>query len=155
MSKSLFRSAVEDTDGFVDIGYLCLWWGMIGWLAALLVILLLGIAAVALRTDDSAADVLTAMGIAIVAASTGFATMLGAVGLFRMGDKDRPVAVQIAAATTVTEERKTTTRVDPVPVPAVPLNVTPTDASPRLPESDQPVEVIVKNVTPVPVKETT
>lgn len=87
---SIFRSAILGTDGEVDAGYLAMFWGVAVWIAAETVILLAG-ATVLYRLppehSDQIANILQSTGVAFGAAATGFATMLGAVGLFRMGDK--------------------------------------------------------------------
>jgi hypothetical protein len=56
---------------------------------AIPILVLLGIIA-ALRQPDKAAEIIQATGIAIGAVCTGAGVVIGAVGAFRMGDKQRP-----------------------------------------------------------------
>lgn len=102
--KPIFRSAITDEKGDVDVGYLSLMWGLVGWGAALSVVLGMGILS-AHRAPDTAATVIKAIGDAIIGISAGFAAMLGAVGLFRAGDKPR----EPATGKTVTTETTTQT----------------------------------------------
>lgn len=129
MSKPIFRSAITDANGDVDVGYLALIWGLIGWGVAVAVSLVIAVFA-SWRSPDRAAEVLTAMGGAIGFVSGGFATMLGAVGLFRFGDKERPPAIGSTMTTT------TETKVEAA-------------------SGGAPLPVEVTNVDPVPVTETT
>lgn len=126
MTRPIFRSAITDANGDVDVGYLSLIWGLVGWGLAVGVVLVVGLFS-AWRTPKEAAAILQAIGVATAAISGGFATMLGAVGLFRMGDRDRAAP---GLSTTTTIEKKVET------VPAVPVPVT------------------VENPEPVPVIET-
>lgn len=94
MNKSIFRSAVENDDGLIDIGYLALFWGLVGWSFNNLVIL--GIAGYATADAIDAASLVQSTGVALGANAGGFATMLGAVGLFRLGDKSQATVAPIA-----------------------------------------------------------
>lgn len=107
MNKPIFRSAITDENGDVDVGYLALIWGLIGWGVSVLFVLVIG-AYVAWREPTDGAATIQAMGIAVGAVSGGFATMLGAVGFFRFGDRDR-----MAAGSTRTT-RETVTESAPV-----------------------------------------
>ncbi len=113
MNKPIFRSAITDEHGDVDVGYLALAFGLVGWSLSVLVVLGLGIFAV-WRDSTKTAEVLSAMGTAEISISSGFAAMLGAVGLFRFGDKQRP-----APGTTMTTESTTEKVVQTAVAPAV------------------------------------
>lgn len=111
MSKPIFRSAITDENGDVDVGYLSLMWGLVGWGVALSVVLCIGVRS-AWTQPESSADVVKAIGDSIIGISAGFAAMLGAVGLFRAGDKPRdPVASKVTTTETKTET------VTPAPAP--------------------------------------
>jgi hypothetical protein len=120
--KPIFRSAITDAQGEVDVGYLALIWGLVGWGAAVGVSLVIAVFA-AWRTPDKAAEILQSLGISVGAVSGGFATMLGAVGLFRMGDKERPPA--IGSTTTTTMETKVEAGGGGGPLPVVVSNPDP------------------------------
>lgn len=123
---SIFRSAITDGQGDVDVGYLSLIWGLVGWGLAVGVVLTVSLFA-AWRTPKDAAGIIQAVGISVAAISGGFATMLGAVGLFRLGDKDHAAP---GSMTTKTVETKVETA------------------------AAAPIAVTVENAEPVPVIET-
>lgn len=100
---SIFRSAITDDKGDVDVGYLSLLWGLVGWGVAVFVILGAGMFAI-YRHPDKADGIIQAMGLAIGTTSGGFATMLGAVGLFRIGDKPRLQEPGTTTATVTVEK---------------------------------------------------
>jgi hypothetical protein len=100
--KPIFRSAITDENGDVDVGYLALIWGLIGWGVAVGVVLTAGGFSV-YRHPDKAAEIIQSIGVAVGAVSGGFATMLGAVGLFRMGDKPHAEPIPPPGKTTTTE----------------------------------------------------
>lgn len=116
MAKPIFRSAITDENGDVDVGYLSLIWGLIGWGVSMSVVLCIGVTA-AWTQPETASAVVKAIGDSIIGISAGFAAMLGAVGLFRAGDKQR----EPAAGKTITTETKTET-VTPA-APAAPIEV--------------------------------
>ncbi len=84
----IFRSAISDDSGGVDAGYLAMVWGLIVWSTCSIATVITGATSVIARTEDAAA-IIQATGIALGAEAGAFAAMLGAVGLFRMGDKPR------------------------------------------------------------------
>lgn len=95
--NSFFRSAVFGDDGEVDSGYLSMFWALIGWSVNNLLIL---IVASLVANKENGAAVIQATGVALGANAGGFAAVLGAVGLFRMGDKPRAgVATSTATLT--------------------------------------------------------
>src|SRR6185436_3210088 len=110
MNKPIFRSAITDEAGDVDVGYLALMWGLIGWGVSICVTLALAIFAV-YRMAEKTPEILSAMGTAQISISSGLAAMLGAVGLFRFGDK--PPAGAPGSTTTTTVE--TVATVDTTP----------------------------------------
>lgn len=117
MRQPIFRSAITDENGDVDVGYLSLMWGLVGWGVALSVVLCIGVRS-AWTQPESSADVVKAIGDSIIGISAGFAAMLGAVGLFRAGDKQRePVASKVTTTETKTET------VTPAPVAAEPIEI--------------------------------
>lgn len=107
---SLFRSAVTDHHGEVDVGYLALFWGMIGWSLGLTFSIGGGVYALAQAVADHG-EIIKDVGTSIGYVSGGFATMLGAVGLYRLGD--RAPAPAVTTTTTVAPASKTTTTTQP------------------------------------------
>jgi hypothetical protein len=87
-NSSVYLSAISNSQGEVDAGYLAMAWALVGWFISTLSILGIGGYAVS-ATKDHAASI-QAIGIALGAVSGGFATVLGAVGIFRWGDKQHP-----------------------------------------------------------------
>ena len=85
---SVFRSAITGADGSVDPGYLALFWAMVGWSVSTVVLLGSGAMAVWFKSGEPG-TVIQNTGTALGAVSVGFATVIGAVGAFRMGDKPR------------------------------------------------------------------
>ena len=77
MRQPIFRSAITDENGDVDVGYLSLMWGLVGWGVALSVVLCIGVRS-AWTQPESSADVVKAIGDSIIGISAGFAAMLGA-----------------------------------------------------------------------------
>lgn len=86
---SIFRSAITDGSGNVDSGYLSMFWVLVGWSVNNVIILFIA-AIAAYHIPISAPKILQNMGIALGANAGGFATVIGAVGMFRMGDKPHP-----------------------------------------------------------------
>lgn len=85
---SVFRSAITDNDGQVDAGYLALFWTMSVTVGAIPFLLI--VAGVAIyHAADKAPEIIQSTGIAIGAICTGAGVVIGAVGAFRMGDKQR------------------------------------------------------------------
>lgn len=113
---SVFRSAIVDADGSVDAGYLSMFWALIGWSVNNVIILIIAACVVKLVPDASA--LVQNTGIALGANATGFAAVLGAVGLFRMGDKPR-VGV-ITASASQSSSTPIVPEVPAVVAPAVP-----------------------------------
>jgi hypothetical protein len=86
---SFFTRLVRGSDGDPDPGYAAMYFGLIGLGLANAVILTMGGWAIYRAASADAGGIIQNVGIAMGAAATGFATMLGAVGLFRWGDKRR------------------------------------------------------------------
>jgi len=85
--RATFRSAIDDGEGAVDAGYLAIAGAFLIVLGAIpAMCLIAGI--VAWCSADHHFDA-QQLGIGIGAVCTGFATVCGAVGLFRWGDKER------------------------------------------------------------------
>jgi hypothetical protein len=83
---SVFRSAIQGSDGQVDAGYLAVFWAMVGWSinnAAILAVALIAV------THENAPSILSSAGLGLGANATGFAAVVGAVGLFRLGDRQK------------------------------------------------------------------
>lgn len=99
----VFRSAITGNDGSVDPGYLGLYWVMFVTTGSIPI--MVAAALIAQYFDPLHAFEAQALGIGIGAACTGFATAAGAVGLFRMGDKERHQDPPGAKAVTVNMEQ--------------------------------------------------
>ena len=85
---SVFLSAITDDKGGVDAGYLALFWALVGWSISSGVLLLAGAFVVFFKSGEPGAAIQNT-GVALAAISGGFATVVGAGGLFRAGDKPR------------------------------------------------------------------
>lgn len=96
---SVFRSAVTGTDGSVDPGYLALFWALVGWSIASLGLLAAGLFVVFWKSGEPGAAIQNT-GVALGAVSGGFATVVGAVGLFRAGDKPREAVSTVSLTAT-------------------------------------------------------
>jgi hypothetical protein len=90
----LFRSAVTESDGVtVNVGYLALFWLMVAILTAIPMLVVLAVADM-MEAPGHPLD-LRSLGYAIGAVCAGFATALGALGVFVYGDRrfsDPPAA---------------------------------------------------------------
>ncbi len=95
---SVFRSAITGADGSVDPGYLAMFWGLIIYSTASIVTLLLGARSISDASPHDHANILQSMGVAMGAEAGGFATVLGAVGLFRMGDRPHPNTTTVSSS---------------------------------------------------------
>lgn len=80
---SVFRSAIEDAEGGVNVGYLSLFWVMI---VVLNVIPIMCVGA-ALTWWKTGAFPLQELGIGVGSVGGGFAVVLGALGVFVRGDR--------------------------------------------------------------------
>ncbi|HQR20129.1 MAG TPA: hypothetical protein PKV98_04645 [Burkholderiaceae bacterium] len=88
--RDIFFSAITDEKGRVDAGYLALFWTMFTCLNAIAFILVMGGWAIyKLQDSKEAGTILLQVGGAITACCAGAGTVIGAVGLFRAGDKPR------------------------------------------------------------------
>lgn len=85
---SVFRSAITDAEGFVDAGYLALFWVMAATVGIIPVIVVAGVYA-ATKDPLNAGAILQNTGIAVGSICTGCGVVIGAVGAFRAGDKPR------------------------------------------------------------------
>ncbi len=108
---SIFREAISDGAGSVDPGYLAMYWALIGWSVAGLCILVAGLISIWRAPSDAnsfaqVGSVIQNIGISIGAISAGFASVVGAVGLFRAGDKPRGGTVTETTATMTKSEVK-------------------------------------------------
>jgi hypothetical protein len=83
---SVFRSAILDSDGHtVNVGYLSLFWIMI--VVLNVIPLMCGFAAWGIYHDAATTvEVIKALGIGVGSVAMGFATTLGALGVFIWGD---------------------------------------------------------------------
>ena len=86
--ESVFHSAVKNRDGDVDAGYLAVFYALLGWGVNNVVILILAYLAMEKAIDVGA--LVQNTGIALGANATGFGVVVGAVGLFRKGDQEKP-----------------------------------------------------------------
>jgi hypothetical protein len=120
---SVFRSAVTGEDGSVDPGYLGLYVVMLIVLGAIpSAIVLTGIAM--FYSPGHKLD-LVGLGAVIAAATAGFGTAAGGVGLFRMGDKSHAPAAASSSTTTIGADQSirqeiVTTPAEPGPAPPDP-----------------------------------
>jgi len=84
---SVFRSAVTGSDGLVDAGYLAMFWVMA---AVIMLIPFMGtMAAVEMWFDPLHKFDAKGLGIGVGGVCTGFGVAIGAVGVFRAGDRTR------------------------------------------------------------------
>ena len=84
---STFRSAVTDADGAVDSGYLAMFVLMLV-VVGVVPVMCIG-TFVSMYFDTAHKFDVQSLGIGVGAVCGGFATTVGAVGMFRMGDKPR------------------------------------------------------------------
>lgn len=113
---TIFRSAVTGADGTIDSGYLSLFGLMAVVITAIPFMCIF--AAIAMVLDPAHRFDVQALGIGIGSVCTGFGVSVGAVGAFRMGDKERPGTV------TTTQNRTTVeTSGESRGTPAKPLHV--------------------------------
>jgi hypothetical protein len=75
---SVFREAITDTDGIVDVSYLALFWVLVSVLGAITFVCVMTLVAF-LRCSSNCAFDPQPLGIAVGAICTGFATALGAL----------------------------------------------------------------------------
>lgn len=107
---SIFRSAITNNEGDVDSGYLALFVLMTMVTGAIPLMCIGAFIAMWIGADHKFA--VQDLGIGIGAVCGGFATAIGAVGLFRMGDKPVPTTMLIGdrrgvPSTTTTTETTT------------------------------------------------
>lgn len=125
--KPIFRSAISGDDGEVDAGYLSMFWALVGWSVNNLIIL--AIAALLARKATDGAALVQATGVALGANAGGFAAVLGAVGLFRMGDKPRAGTATTTTTTTATAPAAAVPAIAPETVLAAARGVEPMPAT--------------------------
>lgn len=105
--KSVFRGAITDRDGLIDSGYLGAFFVMAVVVGAVPFMCLLS--AFTLYFSPTHSVDVQALGVGIGAVCAGFATAIGAVGLFRMGDRPRTGTTTTTTASAATTETETTT----------------------------------------------
>lgn len=109
MNGSIFRSAVTNDDGEIDSGYLAMFVLMVMVTGSIPLMIVGALISMWLAPDHKFA--VQELGFAIGAVCGGFATAIGAVGVFRMGDKDAPPVVvnkrHVPPSTTTTTETVT------------------------------------------------
>jgi hypothetical protein len=98
---SIFRQAIDDGHGSVNVGYLALYWTIAVWSLMSVGILLSGAHAVASAKSTELSSVIQAIGVAEGALASGFALVVGAIGAFLWGDSRTPLHAP-APQTTVT-----------------------------------------------------
>ena len=89
MKDSVFRSAIS-AKGDVDPGYLAMFWGLVVWSLCSFVTVAVGAWTGIHASDVQVASIIQSTGIALGAEAVAYSTMLGAVGLFRIGDSRHP-----------------------------------------------------------------
>ncbi len=89
--RTVFRQAIDDGNGSINVGYLALYWAMVVWSVVAVGVLALGGLAL-LHAPDAAdrAAIIQAIGVAEGANATGFGVVVGAVGFYLMGDARTP-----------------------------------------------------------------
>jgi len=87
---SIFRSAVDDGHGQVNVGYLALFWAMVVWSIVSIVIAVIGVVAVWLAGPGERAAIIASIGNCEGYAAFGFATVSGAIGFYLWGDSRSP-----------------------------------------------------------------
>lgn len=85
MAEGIFQSAIRGEDGEVDPGYFAMYVITMIVLGAIPAMVLVSIAS-AIFSQDHHFDA-QALGIGIGSVCTGYGVALGAVGMYRMGDK--------------------------------------------------------------------
>lgn len=109
MKRSVFRSAITKGDGEVDSGYLAMFVLMILVTGTIPAMCIGAFASMWMRADH--VFLVQDLGIGIGAVCGGFATAIGAIGMFRMGDKEAPKITMVGErrvpSTTTTTETKT------------------------------------------------
>lgn len=103
MTRGIFRSAVTGSDGEIDSGYLAMFWGMVIVLNAIPFMCVF--AAIGMWLDPVHKFDVQGLGIGIGSVCGGFGVFLGAVGAFRMGDRERMPVTTTTTSKTVTEEK--------------------------------------------------
>jgi hypothetical protein len=83
---SIFTSAVTGRDGLVDAGYLALFWTMVVTVSMVPVVAVFAMWMAHLHADK-ASEILSGLAMVIGALGAQGAAVIGAVGLFRAGDK--------------------------------------------------------------------
>jgi len=87
---SIFRSAITASDGkSVDPGYLAMYWGMAVTVAMIPATLLVGFWMAFASPADAREKILSSTAMIVGALGVQGAAIIAAVGVFRMGDKDR------------------------------------------------------------------
>jgi hypothetical protein len=110
MTTSVFRAAIHPTDQTVDPGYLALFWIMAVVITAIPFMCIFTM--VAMFLDPEHRFLVQDLGIGVGSVCTGFGVAVGAVGAFRMGDKDRP-----GTSSTTTTTTKVAAIREPAPPP--------------------------------------
>jgi len=100
---SNYDEAIRGDDGRVDSGYLAMYWAMRGWAYSSAAIVAMGIYALWKATPSELGAIIQNVGIALAAVAGAFATVVGAVGLFRAGDKPHAITTTKTATETKTE----------------------------------------------------
>jgi len=98
MRMSVFRSAITGADGSVDPGYLAMFWGLVIYSVSSIATVLLGARSISDAGSHEHANIIQSIGVALGAEAGGFATLLGAVGLFRMGDRPHPNTTTVSSS---------------------------------------------------------
>ena len=97
---SLFRSAVTGRDGSVDAGYLAIFWTFASTVTMIPVVSAFCFF-LTLRIPDKAPEIITGLAMVIGALGVQCAAVIGAVGMYRMGDKERGPPPQAPQQVTV------------------------------------------------------
>jgi hypothetical protein len=87
---SIFRQAIDDGHGSVNVGYLALFWAMVVWSLVSLIIAGVGYLAVLSAGPGERAAIIASIGTSEGYAAFGFATVCGAIGFYLWGDARTP-----------------------------------------------------------------
>jgi uncharacterized membrane protein (DUF485 family) len=99
---NIFHDAVTGDDGRVDAGYLGLFWAMIVFTVSSGLVLLIGTVSAWRAVPAEVAAIIQSIGVAMGAIAVAFGTVVGAVGLFRAGDKPHATTQTTTIAQTTT-----------------------------------------------------
>ncbi len=102
----IFRSAITGRDGSVDPGYLAIFWTM-ATTVTMIPVCAIFCAFMCLRTPENAEKIISSAAMLVGALGVQCGAVIGAVGMYRMGDK--PNVPDASSKTVVTPDSTTVT----------------------------------------------